>query len=234
VRRGLGDDAQACALRRVRGLRTDRDGWDVEAECGERAGGGAGGEDDEIPVRRLGGPHEPCPIERTEVGVQRVDQMAARALGARQEHAPRLGRELADETLLTRVAGDERRLDARFSERLGCAWTDRRHTREGARAAPGKVCRAVRARDDQPVVAARVDRPVVDRLDLDQRTGNDLVPERLDPGRERAGLLAGTGHDDLHGRRPYELRRRENRGATRAPGRGPVPNPLPPGAKKRT
>src|SRR5205823_2172126 len=78
---------------------------------------------------------------------------------------------------------------------------DRGDTRQVSPAA-GDLVGAVRARDDQPVVAGRVDRVVGGALDLDQRTLDDLVPERLEPLHERPSLVPRPRDDHPHAPTP--------------------------------
>ncbi len=71
--------------------------------------------------------------------------------------------------------------------------------RRAAHPAP-QLARAVRARQDDPVVAVDVDRVVAERLDRDERHVGDLVPERSEALDERALLPGGARDDDArHG-----------------------------------
>src|SRR5205823_5081194 len=92
------------------------------------------------------------PVERDEVGAERVDQVAPGVLGRHDEDASRRLWELRDEPFLARVAGDERGVDAVHPEGLRGSRPDRGDARKLARTPPGEVVGPVRARYDDPVV----------------------------------------------------------------------------------
>ena len=96
-------------------------------------------------------------------------------------------------------------------ERLRRARPDRGDPRRLPPRRRASWSRAVRARDDHPVVAARSTGVVAERLDLDQRALDDLAPERLEPRDERPGLRARPR------RRPHARRHGATRPARRAP-----------------
>ena len=78
------------------------------------------------------------------------------------------------------------------------ARADRSHPRGRPGHPPPQLARAVDARDDHPVVAGDVDRLVPERLDLEQRAVDDLVPERLQPADQLLLLALRPRDDDPH------------------------------------
>ena len=126
-------------------------------------------------------------VERDEVGAERVDEAAARSLGAGEQHAP-VGRGNS-RTRPSCVDTDGTRSGSCPRPRSASAVPGPIAATAGSAPAPARQqLRAVPARDDDPVVALHVDRLVAERLDLDQRAHDDLVAERL----EAAGQLAGA------------------------------------------
>jgi hypothetical protein len=71
-----------------------------------------------------------------------------------------------------------------LAQGVGRAWPDRRHGRPAAARAPPEQLRAGATRDDDPVVAGELDRPVAERLGGDQRADHDLVTTRLEASHE--------------------------------------------------
>ena len=123
---------------------------------------------------------------------------AARAPSAAAKSTrPGRPRELAQQPVLRRLARHERRLEPVRAQRLRGAGPDGRDRRQVA-AAPRDLVGAVRARDDQPVVAGTVDRFVRRALDLDQRALHHLEPRALERLDERLRLRARSGDDRLH------------------------------------
>ena len=213
--RASASDRQAHAFRDERRLRPDGDRGSVSADRRIRARRGAGGENDDVTVRRLRH-QEARRVERHEVGAERIDRSAARVLGRREEHPARRTRELGDQAVLRGDTRDERRLDAVLAEALGGSGTDGGDLRQVA-PAPRDLVGAVRARDDDPVVPGGVDRVVGRPHDLDQRALEHLVAERLEPRDERPGLVARPRDDDLHLAPPSSGSRERPPGGTRGP-----------------
>src|SRR5687768_1958414 len=76
---------------------------------------------------------------------------------------------------------------------------DRRNLCGHAGHAPSQLARPVHARDDHPVVAADLDRPVPQRLHRDERADLHLVPERFEALDELTFLPARPRDHDPHG-----------------------------------
>ena len=163
------------------------------------------------------------PVERQEVGVALVDEQPPRALGGREQHAAR--RQLGEQPLLRRDARDE--VGAAARARASASAVPRpiaaiRARRRGE--AARELARAVRARDDDPVVAATGRRLVAERLDPDQRAAHDLVAERLETGDERVGLRLRTRDDDPHRCERGELASERRRDRRRCGARATTPS----------
>ena len=162
----------------------------VDAERGERARGRRRTRARRGRPRAAARPQLARAVERHEVGAELVDEQPPRALGAGEEDAAGRSRQLREQPLLRR--------DARARGRRRPSAVGRRAARSprpaaACRAAAARARGAVRARDDDPVVAGDVDRLVAERLDLDQRADDDLVPERLEPPRELVRLRPAAG-----------------------------------------
>ena len=111
MRRGLRHDAETELGGDPRGLGPDRRRGHPSAEGGERAGGGAGGEQHDIALRDMRRTNERGVVERHEVGAEAVDQRSARTAGGGDEHPAGRPRELLEQPLLRRDTGNEGRLD---------------------------------------------------------------------------------------------------------------------------
>ncbi len=196
VRRGLGRDREADALRHAGRLRPDRDGGSVPPDPGVGPRRRAGRQHDDVPRRWLRR-EQTRAVERHEVGAERVDRAAAGAFRGREEHPAGRAREFAQQAVLRRLAGHERRLEPVRAKRLGRARADRGDRGQVAPAGRDLV-RAVRAGHDQPVIPCRVDRLVRRPLDLDQRALDHGGAERLECGDERLRLLARARDDHSH------------------------------------
>ena len=139
------------------------------------------------------------PVERHEVGAERVDRPAPRALCRQRRARGRrdAGTRPAGRPVRTRGARTQAR--SRDARSVSAVPGPTAATFGRFSAAPRDLVGAVRARHDRPVVAGAVDRLVGDALDLDQRAFDHLVPERLEPLDERARLRARAGDDHPSG-----------------------------------
>ena len=192
VRLGLGDDRRARAARAAaRRLRPDRrrPGARRRARRSARAAE-AEASTTRSPSGGVAGRSSTRPVERDEVGAELVDEQRARALRRREEHA-------------ARRAAAARRAGLPASRRAGRGRATRA-TSAAAVAGPIAATRAAlpcirRASSRAPFglvtttqsYTADVDRLVAERLDLDQRAEDDVVPERLEPRDELLGLPPG-------------------------------------------
>ena len=188
MRRRDGGDLEPGRERLGRRLRADRDHGEPRTGRGERPGRRAGPTRD-VAVRRAAGARSSGRAARS----RRPARRAARPRRRRGVRGP--GRKLVTQALLRVDRRDEvdvqsvRRSAAAVAgptPRSGCA--DRRDARE--------LVRAVHARDDDPVVARRIDRLVAERLDADERAAHR--PRARAPRAGRARLPASARVTTIH------------------------------------
>ena len=128
MRRRLGRDRQPDGSRDARRLAArSTPPARGAADAGVRPGRRAGGEHDDVAVGRLRR-EQARPVERDEVGAERVDRPAAGAFGGGEEHAARRSRELAQQArpATTRAARTPARSRARAAPRPSRARRRRR------------------------------------------------------------------------------------------------------------
>ena len=93
------------------------------------------------------------PVQRHKVGAELLDKEPAGALGRSEQYAPDGPWQLCEEAFLRGDCCDEGGLDASLGESLGRAGADRGDSRKRPVPPPCQLGRAVRARDDDPVIA---------------------------------------------------------------------------------
>src|SRR5439155_26865020 len=102
---------------------------------------------------------------------------------------------LDPEPFLRRDSRDEGWLRTGLAKSRGCPRADCGDSGQLASGATEQLLGAEGAGDDHPVVAVDVDAGRPGRLELDQRTADDLVAEPLDAAGERLELLTRPGDD---------------------------------------
>ncbi len=171
--------------------RSDRHHRDIPAGGRQRASRRRRRDDGEVGRDRGACRRRTAAVQGDDVGAELVREQPTRTLGAGEEHPACRAWDLGQQPLLRRDAGDQVGPAPRRRGRR----PDRRHARGPAAGPPFQLARSGRARQHQPVVAVQIDRPGLDRLDLDQRPDDHPVPEprAAAPRAARSALRGASG-----------------------------------------
>ena len=173
-------------------LRADADDGDAEPERREGTSGRRRGKHRHVAPRRLERQQQLRPVERDEVGAKLVGQQAPRPLGRGEQNVAGRPRQSLEQPLLRRRARDQVDLTPR-----GCGRAADGRDPRGTPVCPAaQLSRGSRTRQDEPVVAVETDRACLDRLERNQRAGDGLEAELLQPLREPFVPALRPGQDD--------------------------------------
>ena len=182
VRLRLGDNLDARVARGCRRLRPDADRRELDTEPPERPRRRGGGQHDEVALRRLGRLELARPVER-----RRRSRRAHRRAACARPRPPRRARvppgagSSASSPSWVETAGT--RSAPPNASAVACA--DRGDPLRRARHPPPQLAAPFGARHDHPVVTADTSTGASpERLDLEQRAVDDVVPERLEAADE--------------------------------------------------